>query len=311
MKLSEFSIKTILCSTLIAFCGLCTAGAQVRPIVSNLNAFPQSKNQIRLEWTVPEISEPSVTGIVIVRDSQVISSYDQINSKTIIASVSSGETSYIDTIPDSKDYFYCVLARVSESKIYKIILPSINTTITGTKAKSSAQEGIVVSEKSPKVEVIKFIDPSERLRQVPLPRPDLIENNDTKKIQLGNAAVKAVKELGLKDIKPDVITKEFVFEEDMISPAGGDEYFLFKILKESFVKKQYSASVKSLTEFLSVHRDEKTTKRSYFYLGEAFYFTRDYQNALFCFLKVQEDYPELAKKWIDSCLDLIQLPDHS
>ena len=63
----------------------------------------------------------------------------------------------------------------------------------------------------------------------------------------------------------------YVFEEDLISPDGGDDYLLFDVLKTTFIKRKYADAVNA-------------------------------------FLYAADAYPSLAKKWIDSSLDFMQLP---
>ena len=95
-----------------------------------------------------------------------------------------------------------------------------------------------------------------------------------------------------------------IFEEDLVSPAGGDEYLLFEILKTYFIKKQYTESITALRKFLAQNRTKSVADRASFYLGESYYYTGNFPAALTRFLALEDTYPELTRRWIDSSLDL-------
>ena len=94
-----------------------------------------------------------------------------------------------------------------------------------------------------------------------------------------------------------------------MSSASGDNYFLFEILKDHFIKKDYKKSEEKLLSFLAVNRPRQIADRATFYLGEARYFSGDYKGAIESFLQVGETRSALARKWIDSSLDLYKISD--
>ena len=91
----------------------------------------------------------------------------------------------------------------------------------------------------------------------------------------------------------------------MISPDGGDDYLLFEILKQYFVQKNYDASIIQLNKLAGTNIKDSTRNRVYFYIGECEYLTGEYEKAVKSFVKVQDAYPTLARKWINSSLDRI------
>lgn len=286
---------------------------QTRPVATDINTIPSENGKIKITWTIPEESEPKITGFVIYRDKKQISSYEQLSSLKPVAKLASDVKMYLDSVSDSREYFYAVIS-VTEKGNYNIILPSINTTVYGVKTSTdiAADQNMQSSQNTKKQKTkqdtsVNIDDNSEKMRSVPLPALGLVETSKPKKV-LGQKAIDTAKNLGKDYInKKNIITQMHIFEEDLICPQGGDEYLLFKILKNNFVKKDFKKSISELSEFLNVHRSEEVTRRAVFYLGEAYYFTNNYQNALFQFLTVQENYPALSKKWIDSSLDLIEL----
>ena len=77
-----------------------------------------------------------------------------------------------------------------------------------------------------------------------------------------------------------------------------------------FIQKNYTDSITQLKKLLGTNRTEKVTNRAMFYLGQSYYFQNNYQQSINSFLQVYDAHPELAKKWIDSSLDLMKLPDY-
>ena len=96
-----------------------------------------------------------------------------------------------------------------------------------------------------------------------------------------------------------------IFSEDQVLPSGGDDYLLYAILQESWLSYRYREAKAELSAFLAQRRDTGPTERATFYLAEAEYFTGNYLEALNLFVSVQDSFPQLAGKWIDSCLDLM------
>lgn len=305
MKIKK--IFTALIITLISH----LAFAQGRPVVSDISVVPR-EGGIFVKWNIDEQTNPSYTGFIVLRDTKQFTSYDQITSSNTIAELASNVRDYYDILSDFREYYYLIIAS-TESGTYRMILPSMNTNVSGIRAKKKlqSQEEVITPKENSKTSENSFIDPSEKMRNIPLPKAELTDEKNLKSAVFGKKAMNAPHEFAENYInRKNKITKMHVFEEDMICPEGGDEYFLFKILKATFAKKDFKNAIVSLNEFLSVHRSEEVQKRALFYLGESYYFTKDYRNALYNFLTVKEDFNELSKKWIDSSLDLIEFTDH-
>lgn len=284
-----------------------TAFSQGRPVVSDISVIPR-EGGINIKWTINSDTNPKFTGFVIFRDTKQFSSYDQITENNMIASLASNVREYFDETKDFKEYFYIIFA-ATDNGIYKMILPALNTNTTGIRAKkkSASNQTVITPDETASKQDNKFADPSEKMRSIPLPKAQLT-GTQNQAGKFGEKAMNAPKDLAKDYInKKNKITKMHIFEEDLVCPEGGDEYFLFKILKSTFAKKDFKNAIVQLKDFLAVNRSPETTKRAHFYLGESYYFTKDYQNALYMFLEVQNDYNELSQKWIDSSLDLIEI----
>lgn len=300
-------MKKLLTALIITFISH-AAFAQGRPVVSDISVVPR-EGGIFLKWNIEEQTNPLYTGFIILRDTKQFTSYDQISSENAIAQLASSIRDYYDTLQDFRDYYYIIIA-TTDNGAYRMILPSMNTNVSGVrpKKKSHKQNEVISPEEISKKTEPSFIDPSEKMRSIPLPKAELTNERLSKTNTLGEKAMKAPDTLAKNYInKKNKITKMYIFEEDMVCPQGGDEYFLFRILKSTFAKKDFKGAIEKLSEFVKINHSEETIKRANFYLGESYYFTKDYQNALYKFLEVQDDYNELSKKWIDSSLDLIEV----
>lgn len=291
----------ILISLILPIC----AFSQSRPIIENLEANSTELYKIKLTWTLPSMPSPKIEKLYIYRDSKQITSYSQISNLNPIATLDKNSTFYIDNVQNTNEYFYSIIAETNDGP-YKIIIPSINSTLNGImplfkNTSNNSNQNIQHKE--------TFTINQNSKRVFPLPQINFDKNNDLKnnKITLGKKAIDAGNELGKGYNKKNYISKIHVFEEDLICPEGGDEYFLFRILKESFVKNNFATSVENLTDFLSVYRNKETTSRAIFYLAESYYFSGNYEKAIYHFLAVKDIYPELTKKWLDSSLDLYKL----
>jgi len=81
-------------------------------------------------------------------------------------------------------------------------------------------------------------------------------------------------------------------------------------LKTTFIKRKYKEAQTELLRLLATNRSDAVTSRAFFYLGESYYFSGNYADAVNAFLYAADAYPSLAKKWIDSSLDFMQLPEN-
>ena len=272
-----------------------------RPIVRQITAKAVSSSHIQVEWRLQK--DFSAASLLVYRDTQPIATKAQISGAKALAELSPSSSYYIDTVRNYKAYYYAVIARTADGRLYDIVLPSINATVNAARAERPEQADVEDSELS---EEKLYADGQKR--EVPLPYLNMLESQDKKPNKLKPEVMAAGKELAAGYEKPrHEPLAPHIFDEDMISPAGGDDYYLFEILKDYFIRRDYASSVKALQTFLGVNRSPETTKRGAFYLGEALYYCGRYRDALMMFLYVEEDEPALAKKWIQSSLDFYQI----
>ena len=271
-----------------------------KPIVRDIQAEAGKGNKINIFWTLPENPEKEISSFFIYRDTRQIASYAQIKNISPIAQIDSNFSGYTDLVKDYNDYFYCVLAVTKDSSVpYDLILLSFNSTVKGVHISMNTQQ------KEPQKKEQEKLYYEGTLRETPLPFIDIVENSLQPEPTVSEEAAFAAQTLTNKTKKREPVLKPYIFEEDLISPDGGDDYLLFEILKQYFVHKNYDEAIIQLNKLAGTNIKDSTRSRVYFYIGECEYLTGEYEKAVKSFVKVQDIYPTLARKWINSSLDRI------
>ena len=271
-----------------------------RPLVKQISAVPVSSTNIKVSWKLP--AGFKAQALYIYKDTQPFATQSQIRQSAAVAKLTPRSTYYLDTVTNYKEYYYAVIARLADGTSYDIVLPSINATISGVKVNRT-----VKAEPVEEIEEKRYAD--GELRELPLPYLDIMGEAGRKPNKLNPLVMKEGRDLAKgRTIRKKTPLTPHIFDEDMISPDGGDEYYLFEVLKTSFIKRDYQKATADLRRFLSINRTNEVTMRAAFYLGESLYFTKKYRDALTMFLFVEEAYPALSKKWMQSTLDLYNLP---
>lgn len=271
-----------------------------KPIVRDIQAEAGKGNKINIFWTLPENPEKEISSFLIYRDTRQIASYAQIKNISPIAQIDSNFSGYTDLVKDYNDYFYCILAVTKDSSVpYDLILLSFNSTVKGVHISMNTQQ------KEPQKQEKEKLYYQGTLRETPLPFIDIVENSLQPEPTVSEEAAFAAQTLTNKNKKRDPVLKPYIFEEDLISPDGGDDYLLFEILKQYFVHKNYDEAIVQLNKLAGTNIKDSTRSRVYFYIGECEYLTGEYEKAVKSFVKVQDIYPTLARKWINSSLDRI------
>ena len=271
-----------------------------QPIVKDIRAVSGKGSKINVLWTLPTNPDSEITSFQIYRDTKQITSYNQIKKLTPVAEVKAEFTGYTDTVSDFKDYFYAVIAVTD--KPYDLVLLSFNSTVTGAhlNAKTTTKENVKVEEEK--------LYPDGTLREKPLPFVDIAgslpnSDNNQKKTEISEQATEATNSLITKTSKKSALLKPFIFEDDLVSPDGGDDYLLFEILKTTFIQRKYGEAIEQLNKLVGTNISESTRNRAYFYMGESQYLLGNYDEAVKTFVKVGNDFPIQSKKWLDSSLE--------
>lgn len=297
MKKNIFKIFVFLLFSSLIFADSKNA-VNSRPIVQNIRAVAASSSKINVTWTLPQNPEPKITKILVYRSKIPVTSFAQIKNETPAATLLADTTGWTDNLTDYSDYFYAVIAYTDEP--YDLILVSINSTVAGVHinyAQNQNDETVVEEEK-------KYEDGISR--ELPLPFLDLSEGKESGQNYFSETTLQKVRELGVSGKKNIKKLDAYYFEEDLISPDSGDDYLLFDILKNHFIQKKYDTAASQLERLISANIADSTKNRAYFYLGESYYLSGKYKDAIKYFVQVEDVYPSLSKKWLDSSLDLIE-----
>ena len=291
-------MKKIICSLILILTA--TFVFAERPLVRDIQARAGSGTKVRIIWQLPKETKPEIESLLLYRTTEQITSYSQLKNIQPITALTPDRAGYTDTLTDLRDYYYTVISQTSEGP-YDVVLLSFNSTVTGVHliAKKQAETPVEKNDS-------ETIYPDGTLRKTPLPFIDMIEGMDEEPLVSENTATQVSSLTGgnSKTSKNPLLTP-YIFEEDLVSPDGGDEYLLFEILKASFVTKKYKETIEKLNQLIGTNISEDTRNRAYFYLGESQYFSRNYEDAVRSFVKVQAAFPTLSKKWLEDSLDRI------
>lgn len=287
-------MKKSVCLLLTLFCSVFLFAE--KPIVQDIQAKAGKGTRINVTWTLPKNPDSKITQLMVYRSDKQINSYSQLETMTPIAVLEPDTTLYPDNVPDFNDYYYAVIA-ISEIP-YRVILRSFNATVSGTHVATKTKKAAAKKAEEEK------LYPHGTLRETPLPYIDLVDGIGKKETPSEQIAM-TTSTLLSDDAKSNDDLTQYIFEEDMISPDGGDDYLLFDVLKTSFVRRKYPDAINQLNKLIGTNISDNTRNRAYFYLGEAQYLSGDYENAVKTFVKIQQVYPTLATKWLNASLDKI------
>lgn len=259
-----------------------------------------SGTKVRIIWQLPKETTPEIESLLLYRTTEQVTSFSQLKNVQPITALTPDRAGYTDQLSDLREYFYTVIAQTTEGP-YDVILLSFNSTVTGVHLIAKKQTETQAEKKE-----IEQVYPDGTLRKTPLPFIDMIDGFDAEPL-VSDSTVSQVSTLtgGNSKTSKNPLLTPYIFEEDLVSPDGGDEYLLFEILKASFVTKKYKETIEKLNQLIGTNISEETRNRAYFYLGESQYFCRNYEDAVRSFVKVQAAFPTVSKKWLEDSLDRI------
>ncbi len=287
-----------------------------RPVVTGINADPSSPGKITVSWILPSNGEDLVSSFAIYRTAKPVNGFSDIENEKPIAIVDRSSETYTDNVRSSSEYYYTVVTMLhqedsekEDGEVLRLVLPGVNTTIEGTKAEETQPKQKTSIKKTDALQK----EYEDTLRPIPLPFIDVLdESSIDHEHEISEETKQSIEGL-LPDYKKNKTESEplpvYIFEEDMVSPAGGDEYLLFEILRDYFIKKRYTEAAGALRSFLSQNRTKEVADRASFYLGESYYYTGNFASALTHFLSLEEAFPELARKWTESTLDVFSIEE--
>ncbi|MCR4626380.1 MAG: hypothetical protein K5640_01905 [Treponema sp.] len=295
MAFAIFSIRAV-----------CAFSQSNKTTVYNISAAADSDKAIKITWEFQVSKDKSVQAFELYRANKPFSTTWELSGESKIAELDANQRSYTDEIKDYHEYYYAVTVKTPDGED-RILLPSINATVNGVHRKMPQIKKQSISSPAEKEKIY----PEGSIREIPLPAIAMLEDNNKEHFNLNIQSIRAGEALisNKNEDQAHSILEPFAFEEDLLSPESGDDYLLFDTLHRTFAKRKYNDGVIQLKDFLSVNHSQQVSDRACFYLGECQYFSGSFREAIMSFLKVQDSFPELCQKWIDSSLDLIDISD--
>lgn len=276
--------------------------ASDRPIVRDITVSNIKGSSIAVSWQLPRNPAPAIIELLLYRTNKEITTYGDLKDLTPLARLKSNATFYSDEVSDFLDYYYTVIS-VTNNGAYEVVMSAINSSVVGVHVKVKKQSVKAVT----KATFIEKIS-NESMRAAPLPVLDIMGKKAQKEIIMSQKAHNVARDLGVNINNSKVMPLEVhIFEEDLTSAGGGDDFLLFETLRKTFVLCHYKEAADELLQFAKSGRSKETTQRAYFYLAESYYYSGDYKTAVRYFLKVYDVWPKLVKERIDSSLALYNI----
>ncbi len=293
-----FIIITILATFLLSL------NAQNKPVVQDIQATPSKGTKVYITWTLPQNPEPPINKLYIYRDTRPVSSYNQLSTSVFLAELPPDSLSYTDVLSDFNDYYYVVIAYTDRPM--DLILVSMNSTVEGVHLIAPEEKDI---EAKKKTEEKLYTDGA--MRETPLPFINYVEgqgrNDDN---YISSQALESISSLSRSTVKSSSSrVSPYFFEEDLVSPDSGDDFLLFDVLKTTFVQEKYEESILLFNKLNGTNISESVRNRLYFYMGQAYFFMGDFEEAAKYFVKVAHVYPLQTKIWMNYTLDRIAIPE--
>ena len=302
-KTKSFLAKTLHITASFLLFSISAFSQSNRTTIYNISASADSDKSIKITWDFQNSKNKDVKNFELYRANKPFSTTWELSEESKIAEISGEKRSYLDEVTDYHEYYYAITVKTSDGED-RILLPSINATVNGIHRKMPQIKKQTITSASEKEKIY----PEGTTRETPLPAIAMLDNKEP--YQLDIQTIHSGEQLASKKANEEqTILEPFAFEEDLLSPESGEDYLLFDALHKTFAKRKYTEGIASLKDFLSVNHSQPVTDRAYFYLGECQYFSGSFKDAIMTFLKVQDVFPELCQKWIDSSLDLINISD--
>jgi hypothetical protein len=199
---------------------------------------------------------------------------------------------FIDYPVRDIDYYYALVLEEDLAQGRVSIEPGRNATTSAARLSPGVPEGDLRSMPLPLVSVGNAVPRSGGPPETPSPRALSAEAEQALSVLLGKA--------GPAPLPARKAPRAFL--RDLDENAGGADYALGAIVRNSFSRGLWEQARNELMEFLALPRSADLEYRAHFYLGQVFYFLNQNQEALFEFLLVRPYEDAEASGWIDAIL---------
>ncbi|ULQ59927.1 hypothetical protein K7I13_00850 [Brucepastera parasyntrophica] len=241
-----------------------------------------------ITWT----SSPKGKNLVLYRSTSAFTGINSLVPAIVISSFKDTGTPYIDYPVPGVPYYYAILDEDDLSAGSVQFIPDQNTSRYTVEVPASFAR------------VQRNVLPVLR----PMPLPWL---NPSGAIDYGAATFPAGTEKMIQNLTKNTPARKsapmipYIFASDKNASGSGEEFLLKGIIDATFPDGLWDKAMTDLNEFMSIRRSAAATARVHFYLGEAYYFSGKYREALLEFLLAQDQYYNQSREWIQYTLEQI------
>ena len=283
------------------FSTLCYAQT-TRPLVSNISAiYSSTNNAVLLSWNVPAEVEESIKELHIFRSEEQFITGSMIDKLTPIVIIAPTITSYNDAITTDGSFYYAIIAKTFDEKLYSVIIPTANATTSPIAIYTPIEYDI------PEKTVV--IEDEAALREKPLANLQLFDktNPQEEKITIPSNIIDSTNNL-VKNTEQKEFLEPTLLKADITRMTKTqDDGILYAILDDFLENFDWLNFKQELEDFLSIERTENAECRALFYLGQIAYLQKDYRLAIQYFQYAKTCYPIETIKWIDDSLMLLEI----
>jgi len=233
-------------------------------------------------------TQPGRNAILYRSTSPIQRPQDLLNAVIVQSGISSP---FFDMPIPGLSWFYAIIYEDEISSGNMGIRPGINATVSAVTIYSElSQERSLRPMPLPILTLRNTMPDSFFIIEMPVPIP------------LSAESIAMLQEIQMPQKSPLNLKRPRVFSVDLIAPVGGEESALFQIIMEYFVQHEWENARVSLQHYLSLPRSREVEARARFYLGQTFYYTENYREALMEFLSFRTHNLAEANSWIDAVL---------
>lgn len=251
--------------------------------ISNLRAL-QDGERVIISY---ETSVPGKNAILYRSTQSVRQPHDLLNAVIVHSGIASP---FVDYPLPGISFYYAVIYEDEISSGSMGIRPGDNATVTPV---------MITSQQSAERSMRPIPLPFLTLRNT-MPEGFFSPAPDTTPLRI--ETVNALRGSQMPSKMPIVLKSPRVFAVDLEAPTGGEESALFQIVMEYFINFDWDNTRVSLQHYLSLPRSGEIEARTRFYLGQTFYYTEKYKEALMEFLFFKVHHPVEANSWIEAVL---------
>ncbi len=301
-------MKTVVLAAVALLSAAAALSQTPRLLVSGIQAKPTAEGEVVVSWQLPQLDQDLDAGqlsLLLYRTTRQKAGSGSLDGETPLATLPYGASSYTDLPEGGGIYYYTVIISGADSPQHPLVIPDRNSTVVGVGVASESQQALGLQR-----EILREGPSSATgLRSTPLPYLRL-PSGQSEDVPVNPERRQSSSAIALMEDRERTIPlpPHHIFRQEREEGRVGEDSILQDIVNSHLSAGDYQAAELRLREFLGINRSEDATDRGTFYLGEVLLYQGKSRQALSCFLRVQDRFPDLAARWIRAALDAYQLP---